>query len=109
MALDKFTVFTDHRDLAGLESRELEPTPNNRIFRNTEFLLSFPLKIKYISKDRNILADWLSRKPQPTQVPDLLPRFEGTIAMIYEGLPLDKKLLDLIEVCTSDDNYASVL
>ena len=31
MALNSFTVYTDHRDLEGLESRELDPTPNNRI------------------------------------------------------------------------------
>ena len=111
MALNSFTVYTDHRDLEGLESRELDPTPNNRILRNTEFLLSFPLKIKYLAKDRNLLADWLSRKPQPTQVPDLLPRFEGAgaIALVYEGMPLDKKLTDLIDACSMDDNYASIL
>ena len=74
-----------------------------------EYLLSFPLQVKYISKERNLLADWLSRKPQPAPVPDLLPRFQGTIALIYEGSPLDKKLLDLIEACTADDNYSSVL
>merc|ERR1711954_182259 len=109
MALNRFTVYTDHRDLEGLESRELDPTPNNRILRNTDFLLSFPLKIKYLAKDKNLLADWLSRKLQPTQVPDLLPRFEGTIALVYEGMPLDKKLIDLIDACSMDDNYASIL
>ena len=56
-----------------------------------------------------MLADWLSRKPQPSQVPDLLPRFEGTVAVVYKGMPLDKKLLDLIDVCTHDDDYSSVL
>ena len=60
MALNSFTVFTDHRDLEGLESRELDLTPNNRILRNTEFLLSFPLKIKYLEKVKNFLEDWFS-------------------------------------------------
>ena len=64
--------------------------------------------IKYLAKDKNLLADWLSRKPQPTQVPDLLPWFEGTIALVYEGF-LDKKLTDLIDACSMDDNYASIL
>ena len=110
MALNEFTVYTDHRDLAGLETRELEPTPNNRLLRNKEFLLSFPLKVKYLPKDQNLIADWLSRKPQPTEVPGLLPRFEtGTVALVYEGNPLDKKLLDLIDACNQDDNYCSIL
>ena len=109
MALNSFTIYTDHRDLEGLETRELVPTPNNRLLRNTEFLLSFPLKIKYIPKDANLIANWLSRKPQPSTVSDLLPRFDGTVALVYEGMPLDKKLLDLIDACNNDDDYISVL
>mgnify|MGYP003343105896 CR=1 FL=1 len=34
MALNSFTVFIDHRDLEGLEKRDLEPSPNNRILRD---------------------------------------------------------------------------
>merc|ERR1711867_399771 len=45
MALDSFTIFSDHRDLEGIEARELVPTPNSRLLRNTEYLLSFPLKV----------------------------------------------------------------
>ena len=109
MALDSFTIFTDHRDLEGLESRELVPTPNSRLLCNTEYLLSFPLKVKYLPKDSNLLADWLSRKPQPAPSPDLLPRFEGTVALVYEGMPLDKLLLDLIEAGNADEAYSSVI
>jgi hypothetical protein len=110
MALNEFVVYTDHRDLAGLETRALEPSPNNRLLRNKEYLLSFPLTVKYLPKEQNLIADWLSRKPQPTEIPGLLPRFEtGTVALVYEGLPLDKKLLDLIEVANQDDAYCSIL
>ena len=59
MALDSFIIYTDHRDLEGLEARELVPTPNSRILCNTEFLLSFPLQVKYLPKEDNLLADWL--------------------------------------------------
>ena len=58
MALDSFILFTDHRDLEGLEARELLPTPNNRVLRNTEFLLSFPLKVKYLPKEDITIYLW---------------------------------------------------
>ena len=109
MALDSFIIFTDHRDLEGLESRELVPTPNSRVLRNTEFLLSFPLQVKYLPKESNLLADWLSRNPLPAPASGLLPRFEGTVALVYEGMPLDKLLLDLIEECNRDEEYSAVL
>ena len=40
-----------------------------------------------------------------------MPRFEGagTIALVYEGMPIDKKLVDLIDACAMDNNYASIL
>ena len=31
------------------------------------------------------------------------------MALVYEGNPLDKKLLDLIDACNQDDNYCSIL
>ena len=82
LALNSFTVYTDHRDLDHLEEKELVPIPNSRIFRNKEFLLTFPLKIRYLKKEQNLLADWLSRRPQPTQEADHIPRFEGTVALV---------------------------
>ena len=96
MALDFFTVYTDHHDLEGLEKRDLEPTPNNRLLRNTEYLLSFPIHIKYLPKEKNLLADWLSCKPKPQLVTDLLPRFEGqgTLALV-RGPPSTKNYLIL--------------
>merc|ERR1711867_256358 len=109
MALDSFIIFTDHCDLEGLESRELVPTPNDRLLCSTEYLLSFPLEVKYLPKDSNLLADWLSRKPQPDSAPDLIPRFDGTVALIYRGMPLDKLLLDLIDAAHADDDYNAVL
>ena len=104
MALDSFTIFTDHRDLEGLEARELVPTPNSPFLRNTEYLLSFPLKVQYLPKESNLLADWRSRNPKPAPVSDLIPRFEGTVALVYEGMPLDKLLLDLIEECNRNED-----
>ena len=109
MALDSFTIFSDHHDVEGIEARELIPTPKSRLLRNTEYLLSFPLKVKYLAKESNLLADWLSRKPQPAPASDLLPRFKGKVCLIYEGMPLDKLLLDLIEVGNNDEDYASVI
>ena len=45
----------------------------------------------------------------PAPASGLLPRFEGTVALVYEGMPLDKLLLDLIEECNQDEDYSAVL
>ena len=36
LALDAFTIYTDHRDLDHLEDKELVPSANSRLFRNKE-------------------------------------------------------------------------
>ena len=109
LALDAFTIYTDHRDLDHLEDKELVPSANSRLFRNKEYLLTFPLKIRYLQKEKNLLADWLSRKPQSHQEAEHLPRFEGTIALVYEGAPLDRKVLDTIECAVVDNDYSAVV
>ena len=109
LALNSFTVYTDHRDLDHLEDKELVPIANNQIFRNKESLLTFPLKVRYLKKEQNLLADWLSRTPQSTQEADHLHRFEGTVALIYEGAPLDKKVLDMIDCAVADDEYSAIV
>ena len=85
------------------------PSANSRVFRNKEYLLTFPLKIRYLQKEKNLLADWLSRNPQPTQEAEYQPHFEGTVALIYEGVPLDKKVLETIEAAVADDDYSAVV
>ena len=92
-----------------MEEKELVPTPNNRIFRNKEFILTFPMQVRYLAKTNNLLADWLSRNPQPTQESVNLPRFEGTVALVYEGAPLDKKVLEVIDYGTTDEDYTAIL
>ena len=67
------------------------------------------MKIRYLQKEKNLLADWLSRKPQSTQEAEYLPRFEGTVALIYDGAPLDRKVLDTIEAAVADDDYSAVV
>ena len=45
----------------------------------------------------------------PNSAPDLIPRFDGTVALVYDGMPLDKLLLDLIDAAHADDDYNALL
>ena len=55
-----FTVLTDCKSLAGLESKPLDATMSSRVWHIMELMLCFNLQVRHVSAKENLVADYLS-------------------------------------------------
>ena len=76
-----------------------------------EDILSFNVRVKHIPKRENSLADFMSRKLHSTKEAPDIPRHMpvAMVAIMYEGTVLDKKLMDLVEAGSEDEDYQDIL
>ena len=96
----EFTVFTDHKPLRSLFTKEMR---NTKIQRWGVFLAEFGAKIRYIQGARNVRADLMSRMPPLLSVAVLdTAEWVDPEAMGSEGvrdfIPLEADHLDAEEV-----------
>ena len=105
-------VLTDHKPLAGLEHKPLDPLMTNRDQRALQNILQYNLRIIHIPKTTNLLADFLSRrKHNSVEAPEVARHapLPPTIAVISEGTPLDIKLVDLVAKAAEDMEYQDII
>ena len=60
-----FTLHTDHKSLDKLESIDLDSVVSNRVMRSVEIILSNNVRVEYVRKSNNRIADYLSRLGGP--------------------------------------------
>ena len=97
--------------LQGLEKKELDPYASNRTQRAIEDIASYNVQIKHIPKASNRMADFMSRKLHSTQDAPEVPRHlpVSMVAVMFQGVMLDKRLLDLVEKANDDPTYQDVI
>ena len=57
------TIWTDHKSIPGIMTKDLTSLDNNRLIRIREKLLPYRFKCLWIEGKKNILSDCLSRQP----------------------------------------------
>ena len=104
-----FKLFTDHKPLVPLiNTRDLDKVPI-RCQRLLIRMMRYNPEAQYVPGKQLVVADTLSRAPQPGEISEIEWEIAADIPAVEQGWPLTSQRLSLIQEATQEDEELSAV